>query len=231
MFRDIPPAEVEQFRSFMYVYSRGATLLTEGEQDDRGLFLLRKGKVNIFKNTGSGRDLISTIEAINFFGEMAIIVGGARSATVVAESDEVVVYAFRKPDLTALMKNPKWSLMLVTRLCSDLKNANEQLTELRGRSRKLQEVHDRQTREMIEIFSLISEVQNAVAQEAVVTSREWYYLKSLAQFTRKVVRAHFPEITERVEPLDPQTWQRIRAEGLLSADLEKCMEKYASKST
>lgn len=231
MFRDIPPSEVDQFKSFMYVYSYGATLLVEGEHDDRGLFLLRKGKVNIYKNTGSKRDLISTIEAINFFGEMAIIVGGARSATVEAASDEVVVYAFRKPDLTALMKNPKWSLMLVSRLCSDLKNANEQLTELRTRSRNLQEVHERQTRELVEIFSLISEVQNAVAQDAVVTSREWHYLKSLEAFTRKVVRAHFPEITDRVEPLDPQTWQRIRQEGLLSADLEKCMEKYSGKSS
>jgi CRP-like cAMP-binding protein len=139
MIDDIPPDEARIFKPFTKIYQRGESIIIEGQKDDMGLFLLRVGSVCVYRKRLGGRDLISSIEAINFFGEMALLLNAPRSATVEASSETVVVYAFQTPDLNKLLSNPKWGQMLVERLCHDLRQSNTHLTELREENRILME--------------------------------------------------------------------------------------------
>jgi hypothetical protein len=56
---DIPAKELETFRDYMRVYRKDAAILQEGVSDEDGLFLLRTGKVSIFKNNDGHNQFIS----------------------------------------------------------------------------------------------------------------------------------------------------------------------------
>ena len=65
-------------------FNPGEMVIKEGEQDRR-LFILISGKVNIFKSYGTQKEkLLRTLEPPSYFGEIALLDDLARSATVVA---------------------------------------------------------------------------------------------------------------------------------------------------
>jgi hypothetical protein len=67
------------------------------------------------------QERIAVAEAIAFFGEMELMASeGCRSATCSVTSEFAVMYAFKNPDIKAIIKNPLWGEILITRLCQDL---------------------------------------------------------------------------------------------------------------
>ena len=115
----IPDDELKQFKSHLRVYSIGEKIINEGETDHR-IFLLRKGQVDVYKNIASEQQFLSSIQAVNFFGEMAIVSHRPRTASVIAATDPVVVYEFENPNLSTIMAHPTWGMMLLKRLADNL---------------------------------------------------------------------------------------------------------------
>jgi CRP-like cAMP-binding protein len=214
MYADIPENEYQRFQAFIQIYQKGAVIVSENELDDKGLFLLRKGEVAIYKGKGKARELISKIEAINFFGEMAIIAGGPRSASVEALTDNTIVYAFRTPDLDALMSNPTWGRMLVTRLSKDLKQSNSLIMDLREQVRNQKEEIENLTKGTIEVFSITSEIQKSIANDAVATAREWKYLSGIVELVQKLLHSRLPGVASQLDAVKPETWKALYDGGI-----------------
>jgi CRP-like cAMP-binding protein len=214
MYADIPENEYQRFQSFIQVYQKGAVIVSENELDDKGLFLLRKGEVGIYKGTGKARELISKIEALNFFGEMAIIAGGPRSASVEALTDNTIVYAFQTPDLDALMSNPTWGRMLVTRLSKDLKQSNSLIMELREKVRNQKDEIENLYQGSIEVFSVTGEIQRSIANDAVATAREWKYLSGIVELLQKLLHSRLPGVAGQLNAVKPETWKALYNEGI-----------------
>lgn len=214
MYEVIPENEYKNFRAFIQVYQRHAVIVAEGELDDKGLFLLRSGSVGIYKGRGRERELISQIDAINFFGEMSIIDGGPRSATVEALCDETIVYAFRTPDLDALMSNPTWGRMLVTRLIRDLKQTTGLNMDLHNQVRLLTEENEVLKKGAIEVFSVTSSIQKAIAEDAVATAREWKYLSGIVELVQKLIHSRLPEVGKKLTEVPASHWKELHDEGL-----------------
>jgi CRP-like cAMP-binding protein len=122
----IPDDEGRQFQAFTRLYSKGKVILEEGDESEPRIFLLRVGTVEVTKRVGDRQEMLSRIEAVNFFGEIAVVADRARTATVTAASDPVVVYAFDNPNLPAMLANPKWGILLIRRLAESLDNMNIQ---------------------------------------------------------------------------------------------------------
>ncbi len=122
----IPDEEVRQFQPFIRLYSKGKVILQEGEETDLRIFLLRAGTVEVAKQMGDRNEVLSRIEAVNFFGEIAVVADRPRTATITAASDMVVVYAFDNPNLPAMLANPKWGILLVRRLAESVDHMNGQ---------------------------------------------------------------------------------------------------------
>jgi CRP-like cAMP-binding protein len=118
---DIPEDELAQFEPYLKVYTKGTTILREGEFDER-IFLLRQGDVSVYKTVGEHSQFLDNILAVNFFGEMSAFTRRPRAATIVAATDLVAVYAFDKLNMAAVFSNEKWSSLLVTRLISDMQD-------------------------------------------------------------------------------------------------------------
>jgi CRP-like cAMP-binding protein len=117
----IPKDEMNIFSKFMKTYSKGEILMTEGDTSDKNLFLVRKGTVGIYRMVNGQNELITQIEAVNFVGEMELILDGPRISTVKAYTDEVLVYQFINPNLESIAANKEWGGTLAKRLTTDLK--------------------------------------------------------------------------------------------------------------
>ena len=65
-------------------YLEGEVIMREGEHDDQ-LYLLLEGRVRVYKNYGTANPtVLNELEAVTYIGEMAVLDGEPRSASIVA---------------------------------------------------------------------------------------------------------------------------------------------------
>jgi len=101
-------------------YSRGSLILRE-DSKTRDLFVICAGRVSIRLSlpTESGREeVIYTMRDGQIFGELALVDGSPRSASVKAE-EEVITCAFDYDKLTALLdERPRIGYLLMRNIAS-----------------------------------------------------------------------------------------------------------------
>lgn len=87
------------------VFGRGETVLRAGDPGD-SMFILQKGTVSVRRSAETGGKQLAELGAGDMFGEMALLTGEPRGATVVAESD-VTALEIPKSSLQPILKrNP-----------------------------------------------------------------------------------------------------------------------------
>jgi len=203
---NLPREEAQSFLNSVRVYPQGEEIIHEGD-NDRMLYVLRHGVVDVYKRVAPGeRNHIATIEALNIFGEMSLVNDEPRNATKGARSDEVLVYAVGRPNLSLILGNARWAEMLVTRLSRNLAQGNARLIETtqawreeQARRRGLEELLEQRQREhqqalgnVARAFALLLQFQDKVQEHAVVGSRGWAYLRALNRVTHKLIRTFVP---------------------------------------
>jgi len=89
VFRALDAEKIDRLarRLRMVIFGPGEVILRQGDPGD-SLYLVRTGRVAVELATrGGGRREIATLSSGQFFGEMSLMTGESRSATVVAKSD------------------------------------------------------------------------------------------------------------------------------------------------
>lgn len=83
-------------------YDAGTTLFNEGDEAD-GLYLIRRGSVTVSRTLGGKEVVLSYVAAGNYVGEMALLSGAPRSATVKAAvaSEAIVLESKRINEILA----------------------------------------------------------------------------------------------------------------------------------
>lgn len=87
LFRELPPEELEAVISGMKLLTldAGEVIVTEGEPGD-ALFVLTTGRVKAFVRDAEGRShRVRVLPEGSFFGEVALLTGRPRTATIVSE--------------------------------------------------------------------------------------------------------------------------------------------------
>lgn len=83
--------EEHLFWKFGKEFSKGTILFREGEPG-REMYIIQKGKVQVRKRVGQTEKVLAELGEGEFFGEMALLLGAARSATVeVIEESRILV--------------------------------------------------------------------------------------------------------------------------------------------
>lgn len=105
-------------------YAPGDTLITEGDSGNSAFFLY-SGQVELFKQINGQPKRLGHIEQGQLFGEMAYLLGEARTATVVA-TEEVVALVLPPAILEELMRySAPLSRRIIGTLCQRLQHMNE----------------------------------------------------------------------------------------------------------
>lgn len=93
LFRPLTDAQIEELagNSAKLVYSAGETLVRQGDSGD-SLFIITSGKVEVSVSDGSGRSThLADLTAGDYFGEMSLLTGEPRTASVTAACETEVI--------------------------------------------------------------------------------------------------------------------------------------------
>lgn len=111
-------------------YKKNDVILMEDEVGS-ALFVIASGKVKVSRTSADGREVILTILSdSNFFGEMAILDGQTRSATVTAIEDSELFLIQRTEFLGLLREYPEISISLLQELTQRLRSADVKIKAL-----------------------------------------------------------------------------------------------------
>lgn len=111
-------------------FKKDSIILME-EDDGSAMFVIASGTVKIARNSADGKEVILCILGeSDFFGEMAILDGMARSATVIATEDTTLFIIERNQFLGLLKEYPEVSIALLKELTKRLRDADLKIKSL-----------------------------------------------------------------------------------------------------
>jgi CRP/FNR family cyclic AMP-dependent transcriptional regulator len=118
--------EDQLFWKFGRNLSRGTVIFREGDPGHE-MFIIQKGKVQVKKKVGNGEKVLAELSEGEFFGEMALLLGMDRSATVeVIEDSKVLV--INPETFESLLKNrPEIALKMLKKMALRLRALDEKL--------------------------------------------------------------------------------------------------------
>jgi CRP-like cAMP-binding protein len=126
VFAPLSEEEIEKVAraSVKRIFAPGEAIVRKG-QEGRSMFVITRGNVKVQIPDQSGQKVINRLGPHDFFGEMSLLTGEPRSATVVAE-DEVDVLEIRKSALKPIFEaNPE----LMTTVCEIIEERKLLLNE------------------------------------------------------------------------------------------------------
>ena len=116
--------EARLFRKFGRRFPAGTLLFEEG-QPCTGMFIIRRGKVRLFKKVDARKVTIDLLGEGDFFGEMACLIGRPRSIDAVVEEDSEIL-VIQPEVLESLFRGTSgMGLKVLGNLASRLKKAYE----------------------------------------------------------------------------------------------------------
>jgi CRP/FNR family cyclic AMP-dependent transcriptional regulator len=102
-----------------------ADVIFEEGSTGRELYVVLEGKIDIVKITGATKTTIVTLGKGEFFGEMAVIDGSARSATAIAAAPKTRVMRINHARFVYLVsQQPAFALMIMDALSKRLRASN-----------------------------------------------------------------------------------------------------------
>ena len=126
LFTPLADEEVEKLAktSSVRVYAPGEPIVRRG-QEGNSMFVIARGKVKVVIPEDGGHKTINTLTANDFFGEMSLLTGQPRTATVIAE-EETEVIQIKKASMRSLFEaNPN----LMQAICDIIEERRELLVQ------------------------------------------------------------------------------------------------------
>ena len=127
-------------------YPRHTIIINEGDNSD-SLYVIDSGKVKVFLSDDEGREVILNVQGPGeYFGELALIDSGPRSASVIT-TEKTRVSIISKPDFEGFLgKHPEANLKIMRGIIKRLRALSEDV-----RSLALLDVYGRVARVLLQL--------------------------------------------------------------------------------
>jgi CRP/FNR family transcriptional regulator, cyclic AMP receptor protein len=132
LFSQLGDTELEELMAHAQVerYLAGDEIFAKGSLGQSMMAVLR-GSVKMTTPSPDGREVIlNTMEAGEFFGEIAMLDGGERSCDAVAVTDCDLLLLHRRDFLPFLRRHPEIYMLLLDVLCQRLRHTSEQVEDV-----------------------------------------------------------------------------------------------------
>jgi len=132
LFSDLEDEELELLAQASYPahFYKGQVILME-EEEGNTLFVIERGKVKVSVQDKEGRELVlAVLGEGDFFGEMAILDGKPRSASVVALEDTLALTLRRGDFLNIIHRNPWVAVRLLEEMAKRIRKADVKMKSL-----------------------------------------------------------------------------------------------------
>lgn len=114
-------------------HAAGTVLFREGDPGEK-MYVIRSGKVNIWKRISDSEMTLAVLGPGEFFGEMALLESLPRSAGATVVEDAELIEVEQSAFETLVHRNSRIAVRLMRRLSSRLREAGRQIQVLMGRS-------------------------------------------------------------------------------------------------
>ncbi len=112
-------------------FRKSDIILMEDDESSQSLFIIAKGEVKVVLTAEDGREaILASLKEGDFFGEMSLLDGEPRSATVRAVEDSRLLAIRREDFLAAMKKQPDLALTLLGEMSRRLRKSNRQISSL-----------------------------------------------------------------------------------------------------
>lgn len=132
VFKALDEETRHDLAEFAYLkhYSAGDVIFTMGAPA-QSMMAIAEGAVHVEMVTASGRGMtVGELRAGEVFGEIALLDGGERSATIRAQTNCTLVVIERSKVMEALSRNPELPIRLIELLCRRIRNSDERMLEI-----------------------------------------------------------------------------------------------------
>lgn len=133
LFSELTEGQLAQLASLVVVseFGRDETIILEKDESPGALFLIADGEVKVYVTGTDGKEtILSLLSRGDSFGEMSLIDGEPRSASVKAVQPTKVLVIHREHFLELLKTTPKLATGLLVQMSRRLRNANRQIGSL-----------------------------------------------------------------------------------------------------
>jgi len=130
LFRELDPKDLQQLsrNATPHRVAKGTPIIEEGDEETNFLIILMSGRANVIISGPRGREIIvAVIEEHGVVGEIGLLDGSPRSATVRAEEATEYLKVGAKAFLDCLRTNVAFAEKVAKHVASSLRRTNEQL--------------------------------------------------------------------------------------------------------
>ena len=133
LFSSLTDEQIEKMGSLAIEnhYKRDQSIILEDDSVNQALFLIAEGEVKVYMSGTDGREtILSLLGPGDFFGEMSLLDGDPRSASVKSVSNAIILVIRRDDFISLLFKYPDLSMSLLEEMSRRLRKANRQIGSL-----------------------------------------------------------------------------------------------------
>ena len=134
LFAELAPGMLAVLESESRVrrYPEGQVLFSEGDPGET-LLILEEGRVKVCRFMAGGQEIVLAVqEAPASFGELALVDGAPRSATVIAQTPVVVRMLPRAALMGMIHNEPTVAMALMQGLVGMIRDTNDRLSDLQA---------------------------------------------------------------------------------------------------
>ncbi|MBN1601474.1 MAG: Crp/Fnr family transcriptional regulator [Chitinispirillaceae bacterium] len=133
LFSTLSAEEISAIKSVMIAreFEIGEVIVHQEDDSLQTFFIIASGSVQVTVVTQEGKQaILATLRKGEFFGEMGILDGEPRSASVVAAQKCLLLMLYRNPFLDILEKYPKLTIRMLVEMSRRLRHTNRQINTL-----------------------------------------------------------------------------------------------------
>lgn len=133
LFKGLATREVAAVCSAMVAksFSAGQSVVHEDDTENQTFFIIASGSVHIVVLSGEGKHtILARLKKDDFFGEMALLDGEPRSASVVAAQDCELLMLYRRQFFDILRKFPSISIHMLIEMSRRIRRTNRHINTL-----------------------------------------------------------------------------------------------------
>lgn len=117
-------------QTWIRTYPEGQVLASEGDPG-QSLLVLESGQVKISRFTSSGHEVVlAIVDAPASFGELALIDGAPRSATIAAQTPVVIRVVPRQAFIELIQSEPEVAMAVLHSVTAMVRSTNERLADV-----------------------------------------------------------------------------------------------------
>lgn len=210
LLAELDPSELARVAAVSRVrsYSGREAVVTQGEPAE-ALFAIVHGRLKVVSCGPDGRDTVLGIMAEGeVFGEVALIDGGTRSATVTTIEPCELLVIEREPFLELLQRSPRISVKLLAVLAKRLRRLSQ-----RSEDAAFLDVPSRLARSLLDLASRFGERRERSSDICISLKLSQQELGDLVGATRESVNKHLSDWTR-------QGFVRLQAGRMIIADID-----------